>query len=781
MQPADRPTDLNPPRASHSYGPPMAYEPGGDDPAAYAEPAGPPTQRINARLVWRAVRRHWWQSLFIWAVGSATLMVIAYYRIKPTYEAYTHIKVEQGDQKVFHENGATIDFNEYKETQVTGVTQPNVLVTALAEHPELLTLPRLAAAEDPEAEIRQALSVLIIPKTSLIRVSMASEFPNEAAQVVNAVTLAYVKTAMDANSSENELRLKRLREEYEKRKADVDVARAELVKLSTELAAGDKEVLKDRDKLTADSYASFSFQLTDVQIKRMAAQTHLQELENERPAAAAGRPNPADRAQRRVESMINRDPRVIALRERIDKARESAGKSAAAARGGNDPAVVQANGRAQALSAQLAKLREELRVEVAEELAAGDPAGGDASARRRGGPQRRPQAHQSGEVAHQLAPQARRREQELGLQPPEAGVRLLQPRHRRPGAGRDPLQPRPGRVRGQEPDGPAPPRVPGPGVEPADLEQPGQGHGPLADLPDGHDPRPAGPDGAAGVAGGDPDELPRRVHLNVLGVVPPLPQVHHPEAEGGSTATDSRRRGPRRRRPSRSGSSTSSSRAWTTSAWPSAPARTPGAGERRCILITSACGSEGKTTLAAQLAERCVNAGLMTLLIDGDLRNPTLSRMLDVPEGRGLINVLRGEADGRGGDVVVGGAGGFRFLPAGTPRVDPARLLHGERLGRLLTAGPREVRHRHRRRPAGAARARRPDHRPMDRRRRPGRPLRHQPVRAGREGEPAAGLGRRPGHRRRGQRRPGRRVDLRRRTTRPMLTPSDREPAPLDV
>src|SRR6185369_5510502 len=66
--------------------------------------------------------------------------------------------------------------------------------------------------------------------------------------------------------------------------------------------------------------------------------------------------------------------------------------------------------------------------------------------------------------------------------------------------------------------------------------------------------------------------------------------------------------------------------------------------DRHCVLITSACGSEGKTTLAAQLAERCVNAGLMTLLIDADLRNPSLSRMFDASANDGLVNVLRGEA-----------------------------------------------------------------------------------------------------------------------------------------
>jgi receptor protein-tyrosine kinase len=102
------------------------------------------------------------------------------------------------------------------------------------------------------------------------------------------------------------------------------------------------------------------------------------------------------------------------------------------------------------------------------------------------------------------------------------------------------------------------------------------------------------------------------------------------------------------------------------------------------VLITSACGSEGKTTLAAQLAERCVNAGLLTLLIDADLRNPTLSRMLDADEQVGLVNVLRGDVAPEDALIVVEDAGGFHFLPAGAPRVDPSRLLHGDALGQLL-------------------------------------------------------------------------------------------------
>ena len=88
--------------------------------------------------------------------------------------------------------------------------------------------------------------------------------------------------------------------------------------------------------------------------------------------------------------------------------------------------------------------------------------------------------------------------------------------------------------------------------------------------------------------------------------------------------------------------------------------------------------------MAAQLAGRCANAGLLTLLIDADLRRPSLGELLEVPEGPGLADVLAEEATPEDAMVVIGNAGGFHLLPAGSPSGDPSRLLQGERLGHLI-------------------------------------------------------------------------------------------------
>jgi len=63
----------------------------------------------------------------------------------------------------------------------------------------------------------------------------------------------------------------------------------------------------------------------------------------------------------------------------------------------------------------------------------------------------------------------------------------------------------------------------------------------------------------------------------------------------------------------------------------------------RVIMITSASGGEGKTSLATQLAASLARAWRKTLLIDGDLRKPAAHKAFDVPLGPGFSELLRNE------------------------------------------------------------------------------------------------------------------------------------------
>jgi protein-tyrosine kinase len=64
--------------------------------------------------------------------------------------------------------------------------------------------------------------------------------------------------------------------------------------------------------------------------------------------------------------------------------------------------------------------------------------------------------------------------------------------------------------------------------------------------------------------------------------------------------------------------------------------------DRPCktIVITSATPAEGKTTTAANFAAVCAQSGSRVLLVDGDLRKPTLHKIFGLDNQRGLTTTM---------------------------------------------------------------------------------------------------------------------------------------------
>jgi polysaccharide biosynthesis transport protein len=103
----------------------------------------------------------------------------------------------------------------------------------------------------------------------------------------------------------------------------------------------------------------------------------------------------------------------------------------------------------------------------------------------------------------------------------------------------------------------------------------------------------------------------------------------------------------------------------------------------KTILVTSASPAEGKSTTAAYLALSHAQQGRKTLIIDGDLRRPSLHRRFELPSGTGLTNVLLGEVGWREAVLPVPGIDNLEVLPAG-PGSRRAADLVGSQVGDLL-------------------------------------------------------------------------------------------------
>jgi capsular exopolysaccharide synthesis family protein len=66
---------------------------------------------------------------------------------------------------------------------------------------------------------------------------------------------------------------------------------------------------------------------------------------------------------------------------------------------------------------------------------------------------------------------------------------------------------------------------------------------------------------------------------------------------------------------------------------------------RHVVLITSATSAAGKTTVAIQLSRSLAQLGRRTLLVEADLRRPTMLKRLGITAPRGLAALLAGQAE----------------------------------------------------------------------------------------------------------------------------------------
>lgn len=106
----------------------------------------------------------------------------------------------------------------------------------------------------------------------------------------------------------------------------------------------------------------------------------------------------------------------------------------------------------------------------------------------------------------------------------------------------------------------------------------------------------------------------------------------------------------------------------------------------RSLLITSSLPGEGKSITSLAIARHFANMGLRVLIVDADLRNPSLHRKLGLDHGVGLSNYLTGELlppqTFQATDIDK-----LTFMATGPLPPNAADLLAGPRLFSLLSVG----------------------------------------------------------------------------------------------
>jgi capsular exopolysaccharide synthesis family protein len=627
----------------------------------------PTAKLLNAKVIWRAARRHWWQILVLWSLLSVGLMALAYNKIKTSFDATAWLIVRTSTPKIFDQNISLGDFSRYQRTQVELVTSSDVLGSTLAAHPELAALPSMKGVEDPEAEIRRILHVKIVPDTNLITVSMSSEDREEAKEIVDAVVTAYLTAAQGWSNDESQDQIKRLTEENRKLQTAIDAKKQKLRNLVSKLGNFDPSILKDQSRVSMERFQAFLNHLDGIKLRRIELESELESARIRAGRVVARAPQQATKDD--IARAFYASEEVAALRKEKKTVEAKLESFKRITKKGNDPSRLQAQNRLKDLDKEINKLWVTMAPDLEKSLL--QEAQGDES--EKAVQELDAQLTSTKNMENSLNEALQR--MEIDNKTASGDTLEVQFAQAELDSDKRLMLSIQNLVNQIEYDSKGPAKVDRANVRTRVDPSTNKRLKVMAATPivvlamvlalfvmiEVRSGRVA-----------DPDDLPARVRVEVIAVVPPLPSLRPSRALWGSR--DEFRT---RRQLEEFVQSLDHLRVALC-------AGRKGSEPRRCVLITSACSSEGKTTLAAHLAGRCANAGLSTLLIDADLRNPSLSRLLKVPDGPGLSDVLRGEITPEAAMMVIEPGGGFHLLPAGTSGFDPSRLLQGDQLAGML-------------------------------------------------------------------------------------------------
>ena len=103
------------------------------------------------------------------------------------------------------------------------------------------------------------------------------------------------------------------------------------------------------------------------------------------------------------------------------------------------------------------------------------------------------------------------------------------------------------------------------------------------------------------------------------------------------------------------------------------------------IMVTSALAGEGKTFTAINLAmSMATELDYTVMLVDADVPRPSVMKVLGLPEGPGLLDLVLGESRDMSSMLLKTNIDKLTILPIGTPHARATELLASDAMIRLL-------------------------------------------------------------------------------------------------
>ncbi|WP_417847627.1 polysaccharide biosynthesis tyrosine autokinase [Thalassoglobus sp.] len=251
-----------------------------------ATPVGPQqnqgTETIDTRALLNSVRRNWFIATLLGLIFGAAAAVATWVYVPAPYQAFFEFHINSVESKIlFNTSEERSNFNTYKQTQMRKVTGEYVLNAALRD-PEISSLPTLKEQEHPTDWLEENLKVSS-PASEFFRLELEGDRPQDLAMIVNAVADAFLTEVVNKERTSRQDRLRQLQGFYRDINEELGLKRTQLEGIAQSLKTTDPEILSSKRQLEYEYYGQLREEFTRLRFELMQANIQL----------AARQPSPA--------------------------------------------------------------------------------------------------------------------------------------------------------------------------------------------------------------------------------------------------------------------------------------------------------------------------------------------------------------------------------------------------------------------------------------------------------------------------------------------------------
>ena len=243
--------------------------------AAWAEPSAPASTNLSVYL--HSLRRHWVAATAIGLFCAAVVGVAVWFGVGPEYRYSAYIHVAPNEDRIVEPDRQTVTqrvYDLFKATQAALVENDFVLLAALRDR-KVSALDSIAAEKDKVAFLRDELNIGS-DDSELIQVSMAGHDADEITTIVQAVVNAYMEEVVGKDQRRKNDRLEKLRNALRKTKETAEQKRNSLRRLAKQLHTSHTDTLSVAERHALETFNQYQKEEIREQFALRQAQRELE-------------------------------------------------------------------------------------------------------------------------------------------------------------------------------------------------------------------------------------------------------------------------------------------------------------------------------------------------------------------------------------------------------------------------------------------------------------------------------------------------------------------------